>query len=157
DAYAHFRGAAELRQELTRKLDALATEGTGAFRDVTQARAVLGIVFDGLLPAYRTHHEDLLFHLPDTDLYAPLFLARVFEAVLAQGSPWDEGERIVAGALAQLNDYVGHRPVAILETRPRGEPYAHERVRPVPLYIRGAGVAFGRYRELIAGALEILN
>src|SRR5262249_20607798 len=58
--------------------------------------------------------------------------------------------------LAQLNDFVGHRPVAILETRPRGEPYAHERVRPIPLYLRGAGVAWGRYHDLVARALEIL-
>ena len=41
--------------------------------------------------------------------------------------PWEEAERIVAGALTQLNDRVGHRPIAILETRPRGEPDDHER------------------------------
>src|SRR5262249_35622656 len=54
------------------------------------------------------------------------------------------------------NDFVGHRPVAVLETRPRGEPYDHERVRPIPLYLRGAGAAHGRYHDLIAQALEIV-
>src|SRR5262249_2039345 len=40
--------------------------------------------------------------------------------------------------------------------RPRGEPYEHEKVRPIPLYLRGAGVAWGRYHDLIARALDIL-
>ncbi|HMF19941.1 MAG TPA: hypothetical protein VKE98_22235, partial [Gemmataceae bacterium] len=61
------------------------------------------------------------------------------------------------GALKQLNDYVGHRPIAILETRPRGEPYDHERVRPIPLFINGAGVACGRYQELLEKTLEVLR
>ena len=52
---------------------------------------------------------------------------------------------------------MGYRPIALLETRPQGEPYDHERHRPVPLYIRGAGTAFGRYHDLTAAALEILK
>src|SRR2546429_510383 len=83
----------------------------------------------------------------DRNLFEPFFLARAFEAVLLQGGPWTEQERIIAGALARLNDFVGHRPIAVLESRPRGEPYDHERVRPVPLYLRGAGVAWGRYHD----------
>ena len=63
---------------------------------------------------------------------------------------------MVSGALQRLNDFAGHRPVALLETRPQGEPYAHERVRPVPLYLRGAGVAWGRYGDLVTRGLEIL-
>src|SRR5439155_17770928 len=96
------------------------------------------------------------FHQTDRELFQPFFLARAFEAVLLQGTPWEEEDRIIAGALAHLNDYVGHRPIAILETRPKGEPYEHERVRPVPLYIREAGVATGRYHPLGGKALEIL-
>src|SRR5262249_4715345 len=68
----------------------------------------------------------------------------------------EEEERVVTGALNHVNDFVGHRPIAILETRPKGEPYAHERVRPIPLYLRPTGVAWGRYRDLIEKALEIL-
>jgi hypothetical protein len=145
-----------LRQELERKLDALSAGESSAFKDIGQARAVLGLVFNGCLPAYRQHHADLLFHQSDTDLFGPFFLARMFEAVLAQGPPWEESDRIVSGALHQLNDFVGYRPVALLETRPKGEPYAHERVRPAPLYIRGVGVSSGRYHDLIAAALDIL-
>src|SRR5207302_1840707 len=51
----------------------------------------------------------------------------------------------------------GHRPIAILETRPKGEPYDHERVRPIPLYLRGAGVAWGRYQQLIEAALRLVH
>src|SRR5262249_8520009 len=145
-----------LHEILRDKLETLRTSGVSAFRDTRQAEAVLTLVFTKLLPAYRSHHADLLFHLGDRELFQPFFLARIFEAVLAQGAPWDEEERIVAGALRQLNDYVGHRPIAILETRPKAEPYDHERVRPIPLFIRGAGVAWGRYQDVVTKALDIL-
>jgi hypothetical protein len=163
DAYTHLAepGAPEpwtaLEQALRTKLTALGSSGAAAFRDVRQADAVLTLVFAKTLPAYRRHHADLLFHLSDQDLYQPFFLARVIEAVLTQGAPWDQEERIVAGALRQLNDYIGHRPVAILETRPKGEPYDHERVRPIPLFLRGAGVAGGGYHDLVAKAIDILT
>jgi hypothetical protein len=163
DAYAFLadRGAAEpwtaLHEALWAKLGPLKAGGTGPFRDVRQAEAVLSLVFAKVLSAYRRHHADLLFHQNDRDLFGPFFLARVFEAVLAQGSPWDEDDRILKGALARLNDFAGYRPTAILETRPKGEPYEHERVRPIPLFIRGAGVAWGRYHDLVSKALDILT
>jgi hypothetical protein len=146
-----------LRDWFRTELDTLKTSGAAAFRDSHQVEAVLAVAFDRVLPAYRRHHADLLAHQTERDLFQPFFLARVFEAVLAQGSPWDEPERNERGALRQLNDFVGYRPVAILETRPRGEPYEHEKVRPIPLYLRGAGVAWGRYHDLIARALDILT
>lgn len=135
----------------------LHAEGSAAFRDVTQAEAVLRLAFEAVLPAYRAHHRDLLAHQTNAALWQPFFLARVCEAVLSQRGPWDETERIVTGGLRQLNDFVGHRPVAVLETRQRGEPYAHERVRPVPLFLRGAGVACGRYHDLLVRALHVLE
>src|SRR5262249_27535057 len=133
---------AKLHDLLAAKLESLKKSGAGAFKDAGQATAVLPLSFTSALSAYRRHHTDLLFHLSDRDLVQPFFLARVIEAVLAQGPPWTEEGRIVKGALGQLNDFVGHRPVAILETRPRGEPYDHERVRPIPLFLRGAGSAW---------------
>jgi len=147
---------AALQDALTEKLKALHDEG-GAFQDVWQAESVLALTFKHVLPAYRHHHQDLLAHLSDADLFQPFFLARTAEAVLVQGPPWEETERIIQGALNQLNDYVGYRPIAILETRPKGEPYPHERVRPIPLYIRGAGAAWGRYQPLIEQTLRILQ
>ena len=128
-----------------------------AFRQIDQAEAVLGLVFDKTLPAYRQFHGDLLFHQSEETLFQPFFLGRVGEAVLQQGGPWDETDRIVRGAIAQLNDYLGHRPVAVLRTQQKIQPYAHEWVRPIPLFIRGAGVAVGPYHDLISRALTILE
>jgi hypothetical protein len=128
-----------------------------AFRRVEQAEAVLGLVFDATLPAYRRQHRDLLFHQTDAGLFRPLLIGRVCEAVLQQGGPWPQTDRIVRGALSRLNDYIGHRPVAVLRTAQKIQPYDHEWVCPIPLYIRGVGAAVGPYRELIEKALEILE
>jgi hypothetical protein len=163
DAYAFLAGRSErephkdVQRVLGTRLAELHASGSSAFRDVRQAETVLALTFDKVLPAYRAHHADLLFHQSDRDLFQPFFLARVFEAVLAHDPLQDNADQLTTAVLRRLNDYVGHRPVAILETRPRGEPYEHERVRPIPLYLRGAGVAYGRYRDLIARALEILG
>ncbi|QDU59862.1 hypothetical protein Pan216_06950 [Planctomycetes bacterium Pan216] len=137
---------------------AASVEGTSAaFQDLSQARALLPLVLDHVVPAYRHHHRDLLFHLSDAELVQPFFLARVVEATLSQKGPWDETERVVAGTLGQLNDYVGHRPLAHLEGGRSHEPYAHERVRPIPIFIREAGISVGHHEELIGLTLKILS
>lgn len=128
-----------------------------AFGKRDQAEAVLRLVFDETLPAYLRFHRDLLFHQTDVSLFQPFFLGRVCEAVLAMGGPWDETERIVSGAIRRLNDFIGYRPVAVLRSSQKMQPYDHEWVRPIPLYVRDAGVACGCYRDLIALALEILR
>ena len=128
-----------------------------AFEQSDQAEAVLRLVFDVVPPAYRQFHRDLLFHQTDETLFQPFFLGRVCEAVLRQGGPWEEDDRIVPAVIHQLNDYLGHRPVAVLRTEQKIQPYDHEWVRPIPLWIRGAGVAFGPYRELVETALDILH
>ncbi len=143
--------------EILREQLAARAGSEAAFRDVQQARHVLRLACDAFPGPYRAFHRDLLFHERDEDLFGPLFLGRVCEAVLAQGAPWDEDQRIVAGAISQLNDFLGHRPVAVLHSSQKIEPYAHEWVRPVPLYIAGAGVGVGRYQEMVACALEILR
>src|SRR4029453_6586132 len=51
---------------------------------------------------------------------------------------------------------LGHRALGVLENH-RGRAYEHEKIRPIPLYLRGAGVACGRYQELIAKTLQILQ
>jgi hypothetical protein len=163
DAYGYLaeheaeRAWEALGQILHEKLLRLKKGGTAGFQDIEQAKSVLDLVFEHVLPAYRRHHADLLFHLTDAELFQPFFLARVFEAVLLQGGPWNERDRIVTGAISHLNDFVGHRPIAVLENRPKGEPYDHERVRPIPLFIRGAGVAWGKYEELVEQAVAILE
>lgn len=142
--------------ELAARLNEL--EGSSpAFSDSSQARAVLHLTFDELWPAYRRHHADLLFHLSDADFQQPLFLARLFEAVLSQGGPWDETERIVQGTLDSLNDFLGYRPVAVLENERKMEPYPHERFRPVPVFLKGVGAGQGPYQQLISRTLELFQ
>ncbi|MGA2616634.1 MAG: hypothetical protein ABSF26_03430 [Thermoguttaceae bacterium] len=143
-------------QVLRRTLDDLRGRSE-AFRQSDQAEAVLRLVFDAVLPAYRQFHAELLQHQTEEGLFQPFFLGRVFEVVLQRGGPWDQAERIVPATIATLNDYLGHRPVAVLRTQQKIQPYAHEWVRPIPLWIRGAGAAVGRYRELIERALALLE
>ncbi|NIP69397.1 MAG: hypothetical protein GTO04_09525 [Planctomycetales bacterium] len=116
-----------------------------------------------MLPAYRTFHQDLLAHQDDAILFGPLFVGRVYEAVIQclhrDSTPLDEDadcQAFVDEVLRQLNDYVGYRPVAVLETEQKLEPYPHERCRPIPVYIRGVGVACGPYEQLIARTIAIL-
>jgi hypothetical protein len=145
-----------LRQWLLGAIDRLNRAG-GAFADVTQAQAVVDLALDRLLADYREFHRDLLHHQGPSDLWRPYFLGEACEAVLAQGAPWNERERIVQAAISNLNDYVGYRPTATLASGSRSEPYPHEYVRPIALYVRDAGVAVGRYEQLISRALEILR
>jgi hypothetical protein len=144
----------EVSRQLTQRLQELHSQ-SAAFQDAQQASAVLELVFDRALPAYREYHRDLLFHHCDASLFRPFFVGRACEAVLAQGPPWSEPQRIVPAAIARLNDFLGHRPVATLESQ-RVEPYRHEYVRPIPLYIRGAGISYGTEREVVAAALKLL-
>ncbi len=148
----------ELRAWLFRQCDILEKSGQSAFKDLKQARAVLRLAFGHVLEAYREYHVDLLAHQPDTVLFNPFFLARVCEAVLSQGGPLeDDDERIVAGAIAKLNDFVGYRPIALLETRAQTEFSPHEKFRPVPLYIRGVGACFGPYQAIVQKSIEVLE
>ncbi|MDZ4683713.1 MAG: hypothetical protein SH850_01410, partial [Planctomycetaceae bacterium] len=128
-----------------------------AFHDCAQAEAVVKLAFDDVLPAYRKFHHDLLFHLSDEDFQQPFLLVRVWEAVLEQGSPWVDTARIVDGAIDRLNEFMGYRPVAVLENGRRMEPYEHERFRPIPMFLRGAGVAHGPYEDVVSRALELLR
>jgi len=132
-------------------------DSSEAFRHMEQAEAVLRLVFAEVLPAYRKFHRDLLYHQTDETLFQPLFIGRVCEAVLAEGGPWEDTERIVQGALKRLNDFLGHRPVAVLRSAQKLQPYPQEWVRPIPLYIAGAGVGVGVYQELVEKALAILR
>ena len=116
---------------------------------------MLQLLVEHVVPGYLEFHRDLLFHQTDGSLVGPFFMGRICEAVLRQGGPWQEAERITRGAISELNDHLGHRPVATLESQ-KIEPYAHEWVRPVPIYVRGAGVAVGAHQEVVEAALKLL-
>jgi hypothetical protein len=139
---------------LEQELDRVKSEEP-AFADVRQVTTVLALLKQHVIGDYRDFHCDLLGYLSSSELFGPFMLGRMCEAILQQGPPWDETDRICAGAIATLSDYIGHRPVPTLESK-RIEPHAHEWVRPIPLYIEGAGVAVGRYRPVISKAFDLL-
>ncbi|MDR2114971.1 MAG: hypothetical protein LBP87_01170 [Planctomycetaceae bacterium] len=128
-----------------------------AFRVEDQAGLILRLMREHLLTAYRNYHYDLLFHQTNEHLFNPFFLAKAFETVLRQGSPWTETERIVHDTITDLNDYIGYRPIPVLEGEEKHQPYEKEWVAPIPLYINGIGTAFGRYQAIVNQALTILR
>jgi hypothetical protein len=142
---------------LDEQLTALQRGGAAAFREADQARTAIRVALRELPRAYRRHHADLLAAARDEDLFTPFFLGRACEAVLAARGELGNlpPDRLAAESVARLNDFVGYRPTVMLEDR-RGEVYDHERFRPIPLYLRGVGVATGAYQELVRGVLERL-
>ena len=130
---------------------------SSAFRVEDQAGQILKLARDHFLPEYRKFHEELLFHQNDDTIFNSFFLAKVFEEILRAGSPWTESDRIVRQVIDNLNDYIGYRPVPMLEGEEKHQPYSNEWVAAVPLYIRGIGIAVGRYHPIISKAMEILR
>src|SRR5262249_31403865 len=63
----------EVSRLLTARLTALRASSP-TFSDAEQAAAVLELVFDQTLPAYRRFHRDLLFHRTDDSLFRPYFV-----------------------------------------------------------------------------------
>ncbi len=150
------------------------------WRDVLQSQLVLALCSDYVLPAYLRVHRDQLFHQDQQFLFNSFFVGRVLETTLVEAQPWSEtlpwvsGEtanglmenlgseqqesvkRLVGRIVAKLNDHIGHRPVASLESQ-NIQPYPGEWVCPVPVFVIGAGTATGPYEEIICGAMEILR
>ena len=125
-------------------------------KNFDQALAVIDLAFDKVLPAYLRHHKDLLFHQNKEFLFNSFFVARVFEVILQAGSPWNDVNRIQHFALTELNNFLGHRPVATLESQ-KIEPYEHEWISPVPVYLKDVGTAQGPYQDLIEIAIGIFK
>ncbi len=127
-----------------------------AFSDSRQAEAVLSLCFEHILPGWKAFHPDLLFHQDDNFLLNPFFIGRVFEQIM-RNDPLDaDPQELVPLVMRKLSDFIGHRPVAVLEDR-RMEPYIHEYVRPVPVYVRDCGAAVGPYEEIVDEAIRILR
>ncbi len=145
-----------LRDRLFRRLQNLSSSHE-PFRDAGQAWEALRLTFDHVLPGYTRFHEDLLHHQSPELLWNTFFIAGVFNMVLRQRAEQDDEDRKIAAILEELNDFVGYRPVAVLESDQKMQPYPHERVGLIPLYKQGAGTAHGPYEPLIRCALEILE
>jgi hypothetical protein len=138
---------------LSHRLEALRAEGK-AFADAEQALGVLRLTGQ-FRQAYGRFHADVLWGREDHELWRPFFLGRVFEAILSSGPPWDD--TALNSARDRLDDFIGYRPIAVLETDQKIEPYRHEWIRPIPLYIESAGVGHGRRFDLIVRTLKILR
>ena len=157
--------AAKMHAVLLDRLATLESE-SAAYRDSVQVRFAIEMVFDHVLPRYLKFHRDLFFHQTKQFLLSPFFVGRAFELVLQQiqteelgdKNAFDSADRssFSRAVVSQLNDFVGHRPVAALETQ-KLEPYAHEYFRPIPIYIKGAGVAHGPYHDLITRTLALIE
>lgn len=148
---------ATLCQWFMEQCDNAATQGGSAFQDVIQAKAVLQVLPGQLIPAYRAYHQDILGNLSDSELLQPFLVTRMMECLLASGGNGEPPEKVIPAAIDKLNDFLGYRPIATLENKRLGEPYPHERFRPIPLYLRDAGVGFGPYQKLIQEAITVLQ
>ncbi|MEI6538677.1 MAG: hypothetical protein WCO86_04005 [Planctomycetota bacterium] len=148
-----------LRDFLLAELQRLSTSGDVACADPAQAEAIIRLTLDELLPAYHKHHADLLSHLAEVDHYAPLLLARMFEAILKAKAEFRHGtsDQVITAALQQLNHFVGYRPVAVLENGRRSEIYSSERFCPLPLYFSEVGAAVGPYEQLIESTIAFMR
>ncbi len=121
-----------------------------------RARQVLTVVKEHLLPAYLQHHEALLFHQNPAFMFNSFFLARACQAVLKTGESLEEIDRVVESCILDLNNFLGHRPVATLESQ-NIEPYQYEWMAPIPVYLKDVDVAYGPYQRLIKIALDTLD
>ena len=130
--------SSDLHGALRASLNAAQEAGLPAFRDISQAVGVLEQTFQNVMPAYRQHHRDLLFHLSDAELWQPFLIVRVCEAVLARG-PWHETGGSSSGGARSTTRRLPPR-------RRPGEPgrggSITRAIRPI-LYLGSVGVALG--------------
>ena len=152
--------AADGVHHLLRQRLVLLQETSEAFRDSNQAKAALAVVFEHLLPRYRIQHSDLIFGHSYDFLFNSFFVARAFEIVLrlivANTEETIGNKDLADSAFETFNDYLGHRPIATLQTR-KIEPYREEWIRPIPIFVRDAGFATSRYREIAERAIQYLS
>jgi len=123
------------------------------FADATQAHKIIKLMME-CYPAYLQHHTELLAHQTGDEVFTSLFTGRMVESLLGTESD-DDQERITL-ALASLNDYVGYRPVATLASK-KIEPYPHEWIRPIPIYVADVGAAEGKYQRVVELSIKLLN
>jgi hypothetical protein len=126
------------------------------FSEVQHAKEVLDIIWGQILPQYAEHHCDLLFHLDPNSIFRPFFISRVVEQVLTARNDGTPAEQLSTTVISRLNDYIGYRPVAVLESQ-KIEPYEFEWLRPIPIYIRDAGTSYGPEQEVVDIAMDLLR
>ena len=152
------RGSTEIWRDsvdaLKEELPRLEAAG-GAFVDSTQAKKVLDLIGESL-EAYREFHRDVLFSLDNSYLFNSFFMSRLCD-VITRNDPLTPDKAKINKIIVQLNDYLGYRPIPVLEGGEKHEPNKHEWISPLPIYIEGVGTAFGKYHNVVEIALEILK
>ena len=143
----------EVLAELNSSLTELEGSST-TFADAKQARRLLELV-PTFIDAYFEHHSELLAHHSKDQHCNSFFLGRAIE-VLLSGDPFDETEEVIPRAIAKINDYIGYRPVATLESQ-KIQPYKHEWIRPLPVYVRDSGVAAGKYEAIVEACIQLIE
>ena len=128
-----------------------------AFRQVDQAEAVLGLVFEKTLPGYRQFHADLLFHQSEESLFQPLFVGRVWKPCCSRAGP---GTKPTASSAERspnstITSATGPWPCSARSRKSSPMPTNGCGRSPCSFAGRGGGV--GRYHDLIARALTILE
>ncbi len=150
------------------------------FSQDLQVRRALLFGFRYFFPQYRVWHKDLLFHLDDDTLFNAFSIGQAFYAILAErayetipeneadissGAVFLEGkgeitpeiQSAVERVIARYDDFIGYRPIPVLRSRQKMQPYRHEWLHAVPLYVKGAGVVHGPYTKMVTKTLEILQ
>lgn len=151
-----------------------------AFVHDTQARRTLIFAFRVFIPQYRVWHRNLLFHQTDDGLFNSFSVGQIFRTILLfnggssvnlsgeekaedflledSALPMDISLEIpLRKAMREYDDFIGYRPIPVLHTKQKMQPYQHEWTHAVPLYIKGAGVQSGRYGKIVSMSLEILK
>ena len=128
----------------------------GAFRSTDQAEQVLHLALERVIPEYLQHHEALLFHQSQDLLLNSFFVAKVLQVILRSSDSLGQADRIVKDTIATLNDFLGHRPVATLESQ-KIEPYDHEWICPIPVYLNDVGAVSGPYHKIVEVAIKLLS
>ena len=121
-----------------------------------RATRLLKIASEKVLPSYLSHHRRLLFHQNAEFLFNSFFVAELLRHLTRHFELGTSEENLVPAVLADVNSFIGHRPVATLETQ-KIEPYENEWIGPVPVYFKSVGVASGRYQELVSIAIDTLR
>ncbi|MEM8679972.1 MAG: hypothetical protein AAGF97_11515, partial [Planctomycetota bacterium] len=131
-------------------------QSESAFANVDQARSILQQLNEAIIPGFLEFHRDLLFHRQPSEVMNAFMVGRMSEVALRLHSEHVATDQLAQRVIEELNDFLGHRPVAVLESQ-KIEPRAHERIRPIPLYVQGAGVVSNEHAELIQKAVELLK
>ncbi|MBR0192573.1 MAG: hypothetical protein IJQ31_10985 [Thermoguttaceae bacterium] len=156
------------------------------FAQDTQVRQALLFAFLYFFPQYRVWHKDLLFHQKDDVLFNAFSIGQAFYAILQEKAfeaiPADAAE-IASSAeflktsdeeapareitpeiqdaidrtINRYDDFIGYRPIPVLHSRQKMQPYRHEWLHAIPLYIKGVGVVHGEFTQLVTDALEFLK